>query len=201
GGQMGRRGLAQEGAEGTEGLLERRVLVVAVNLVEIDPIGAQPPEPLLHLQEDVPTRRAAVEYAARARHEYLGRDHCFLASALECLADDLLGLAHAVAVGGVDEGDTLVESATNDANAVGVILVAPATEGHGAEAEARDLEAAVAELRIVHAGESRPNQPPAAIPCSGSSPGNGRAARPGARSPARAKKVAHLLTSSPTGAQ
>jgi hypothetical protein len=55
--------------------------------------------------------------------------------AFERLADDLLGFAGGVDVGGVDEVDAGVERAVDDADRVVVVGVAPGAEHHRAEAE------------------------------------------------------------------
>src|SRR5262249_23812577 len=65
-------------------------------------------------------------------------------------ADDLLRFTHRIPVRGVDEGDPFVERTADDPDAVLVVGVAPAPERHGAETDARDLQAAVAERRVVH---------------------------------------------------
>src|SRR5262249_25888084 len=69
--QVAHLALAHEIAERPERLLERRVPVVAMYLVEVDPVRAQPAQALLHLEHDVAARGAAVEHAARAGHEDL----------------------------------------------------------------------------------------------------------------------------------
>ena len=53
----------------------------------------------------------------------------------ERLADDLLGLAGGVDVGGVDEVDPGVERRVDDADRVVVVGVAPGAEHHRAEAQ------------------------------------------------------------------
>ena len=133
-----------------ERLFEWRGPVEAMDLIEVDPVGAQPAQTLLDLQHDVAARDTPIEHTARTRHEHLGCDHRLLAPSLECLADDLFRLPHAVAVGGVDEVDALVERAADDADAVVMVGIAPAAERHGAEAEAGNLEAAAAEASVLH---------------------------------------------------
>src|SRR4029077_11264587 len=153
--QVAHLALADEVAERAERLVERRLPVVAVDLVEFDPVGAQPAQALLHLQEDVPARRAAIEHPTGSGHEDLGGDDGFLAPALERLADDLLRLSHRVAVRGIDEGDALVERAAHDPDALVVVGVPPPSQRHRAEADARDLEAAVPEPDVLHGYAAR----------------------------------------------
>ena len=84
------------------------------------------------------------------RHGHLRRQHDVVAAALERLADDLLGLAGGVDVGGVDEVDPGVQRAVDDADRVVVVGVAPGAEHHRAEAELRDLDAGASERAVVH---------------------------------------------------
>src|SRR5262245_28513809 len=142
--------LPHEVGQCAQGLLEGRVLVVAMDLIQIDPVGAESPKALVDLQEDVAARRATIEDPTRPGHEDLRRDHRLLAPALERLADDLFRLPHPIAVRRVDEGDALVERAADDADAVVVVGIAPPTERHRAETDARDLETAVSESKVLH---------------------------------------------------
>ena len=64
-----------------------------------------------------------------------------VAAALESFADDLLGLALGVDVGGVDEVDAGVERAVDDADGLVVVGVAPGAEHHRAEAHLADRDA------------------------------------------------------------
>jgi hypothetical protein len=106
-----------------------------VDLVEVDPVGAEPPQRVLDRPDDPAPRAAAAVRVLAHRHEELGREHDVVAPALERLADDLLRLAGGVDVGGVDEVDAGAERAVDDADRVIVIGVAPGAEHHRAEAE------------------------------------------------------------------
>ena len=89
------------------------------------------------------------------RPEALRRDDELVAAALQPAAEDLLGAAgggevaaERVHVGRVEEGDALLVGVIEDrARAVLVDLEA---EGHGAEADAGDLEAGAAETNVLH---------------------------------------------------
>jgi hypothetical protein len=76
----------------------------------------------------------------------LGREHDVVAPVLQRLADDLLGLAARVHVGGVDEVDPRVEGAVDDLDRVVVVRVAPAAEHHGAEAQRAHLHTGSSEI-------------------------------------------------------
>src|SRR5262249_27757402 len=62
--QVAHLALSHEIGQGAERLLEGCVLVVAVDLIQIDPVGAQSPQALLDLQEDVAAPCPALEYAS-----------------------------------------------------------------------------------------------------------------------------------------
>jgi hypothetical protein len=64
----------------------------------------------------------------------------------ESLADDLLGLALGVDVGGVDEVDARVQGSVDDPDRVVVVGVAPGAEHHGAEAQGTDFDTGAAEV-------------------------------------------------------
>jgi hypothetical protein len=72
-----------------------------------------------------------------------GQDHVVAAPAGQRLADDLLGLAARVDVGGVDEVDAGVERAVDDLDRPIVVGLAPGAEHHRAEAEGADLHPGV----------------------------------------------------------
>src|SRR3954471_18885248 len=88
----------------------------AVDLVEVDVVGAEPPQRVLDRVDDPASGAAALVGVLAHRHEELRREHDVVTAALEGLPDDLLGLAGRVDVGGVDEVDALVEGAVDDAD-------------------------------------------------------------------------------------
>jgi len=132
-----------------------------VELVEIDVVGAQPPEGGVDGIEHVLSRSPAVPRPLAHRPAALGGHDELVAAALEPAPHDLLGAtrgleaaAHRVDVGGVEERDAARRGAIEDR--AGRRLVALQAEGHGAETEARDGEAGAAEADVAHAvGEYR----------------------------------------------
>ena len=129
-----------EVAQRAERLVDVGVGLGAVDLVQVDPVGSQPPERVLHLRDDPAPRVAALVGVVAHRAVDLGGQHDVVAPAAgQRLADDLLGLAARVHVGGVDEVDAGVERAMDDADALVVVGVAPGAEHHRAEAERADL--------------------------------------------------------------
>jgi hypothetical protein len=93
-----------EVGEGAEGFLCVGAGVVAVDLVDVDPVGVQAPQRVLDL------------LASGARRP------------------DDLGLALGVDVGGVDDVDPGVYGTVDDADRLVVVGVAPGAEHHRAEA-------------------------------------------------------------------
>ena len=89
---------------------------------------------------------------------HLRREHDLLAPAAalrEPAADDLLGLAAAVAVGGVEEVDPALEGAVHDREAVGLARLRP--EVHRAEAQRAHEQASTSEMAVVHGGTLCPD--------------------------------------------
>jgi hypothetical protein len=81
---------------------------------------------------------------------HLGGEHHVLAAALEGLADDLLGLAGGVDVGGVDEVDPGVERGVDDADRLVVVGLTPGAEHHRAEAQLADRDAGASQWAVLH---------------------------------------------------
>jgi hypothetical protein len=134
--------------ERLHGLLDGRRAIRPVRDVEIDVVGAEAPQALLHLVRDrllaeIPVDRPAVvveEVAALPGvpdDPALGRQHHLVAPALDRLADDLLGSALAVRRGRVDQGDTLVERGPDRGDRLRLVGAAPhpASDGPGPETD------------------------------------------------------------------
>jgi hypothetical protein len=158
---LGREGRAAEGAdlpgvhevgERGESFLDVGRGVGAVDLVQVDPVGSQPPQALLGLRQDPAPRVAAAVAALAHLKVHLGGQHDLVAAALQRLAGDLLGLAArlAVHVGGVHEVDPLAEGGVDDPDAVVMVGVAVSAEHHGPQAVGAHLDAGAAEGAVVH---------------------------------------------------
>ena len=149
--------LVHEVAERRQRLLDVGARIGAVDLVEVDPVGAQPPQRVLDRAHD-PAARAALLVGVLAHRavELGGEDDVVAPAAGERLADDLLGLALPVDVGGVDEVDPGVERRVDDPDRLVVIGVAPRAEHHRAEAELADGDAGASQLAMLHGCSSSP---------------------------------------------
>ena len=142
-----------EVAQGAERLVDVAGGIGTVDLVEVDPVGLQPPQAGLHLLHDpaagVP---APVGTVAHREMDLGGDDDAVAAAARQRPAHDLLGLTAGVRVGGVDEVDAGVEGPVDDPGRLLMVGVAPAAEHHGAEAQGAHLDAGAAEGTHLHGG-------------------------------------------------
>ena len=112
--------------------------------------GSTATQACLDLFEDCSSREAPVIGLGSHGEEHLGCENCIPTPASQRLADDLFGLSAGVPVGRIDEVDTGFERCVDDANAVGMIGVAPGAEHHGAEAERGDFNVSGSKIAIVH---------------------------------------------------
>ena len=102
--------LAHEVLHRAHGLLERRLRVEPVALVDVDVVGAQAPEARVARLHHVLAREPAVVGPLARRPEHLRREHDVLPrDALERAPEQLLRLAERVDVGGVERLDARVE--------------------------------------------------------------------------------------------
>jgi hypothetical protein len=132
-------------------LLDVGVRVRPVDLIEVDVVGLQAAQRVLHLGHDPAPRVAPLVGIIAHRLVHLGRQDDVVAAPLECLAHDLLGLAVGVGVGGVNEVDPRVKRLVDDADRVVVVGVADGPEHHRAQCVGTDLHAGPAKGAVVHA--------------------------------------------------
>ena len=149
-------------------LLDRRQIVLAVDLVEVDIVGAEPLQALLYRIHDMAARRAAIVRTGAGCAGALGGQHDIGALApgvLHRLAGDLLGEALRVDVGGVDEVDARIQRPGNDGVGVGLPDLADigpdagtgTAKGHGTEADFGDEQARPPKGLITHGKASFEN--------------------------------------------
>ena len=136
------------------GLLQRRVLVVPMALVEVEILDAQPTKRLVHLLVEMfagkpPVVRGRKGPVGFVRPEDLGGQHVgFAREGTEGVAHDRFGSTGAVGVRGVEEVDA---GLVGDSVELGGAVQVPAVEGEpGSEADLRNEESAVTEVAIVH---------------------------------------------------
>jgi hypothetical protein len=138
---------------GTDSLLDRNLRIDAVLIVEIDDVDLEPLEAGIDgVKYVLPVAAHAEELALRAADvaELRGQEH-ILAAARDRLSDQLLVVAGAVHVGGIDEVAAGIEKVMDHANRLRVTLAARSVElahAHGAEAERRDAKPLSAELTL-----------------------------------------------------
>src|SRR5262244_2342056 len=123
--------------ERAQGFLDRGLRVRAMQLVKVDPIGAQPPQARLDRVHDVAPRRPLELAGVVHRHAELAREHDRFALLAENSSKPLLRAAFvAVAVGGVDQVDAELDRLAYDAarrrkiDAAAEIVAAEADDGH-----------------------------------------------------------------------
>jgi hypothetical protein len=138
--------LGDQPGQGAGGLLDERARVDPVLVVQVDVVGAEPPEGALGRGAHV--GRAAVGDAGAAAsvgdEAELGGHHDLVTAAPDRLADEFLAVERAVDLGGVDVGHAQVQRAVDGADRLGVIE-APAAgvgpgHGHGAQADPGDVQ-------------------------------------------------------------
>ena len=142
---------AHEVGQRAERLVDVGVLLGPVDLVQVDPVGAEPAQAVLDFAHDPAARVAELVRVVAHRAVHLGREHDVVAPAAgSALPDDLLGLAARVDVGGVDEVDARVERAVDDPDALVVVrlpqapnIIAPRQSGLTLTPVGRGYEAAL----------------------------------------------------------
>ena len=129
--------LPHEIVERAQRLLDRRLLIWPVQLVEVDPVGAQPLQARLDRMHDVTPRRTAQLARIVHRQAELGCEHDLLALVTENASERLFRTAFvAVAVRGVDQVDAEVDRLVHDAlrrrkiDTAAEIVAAEPDDGH-----------------------------------------------------------------------
>jgi hypothetical protein len=145
-------------AEGLQGLLERCRVVVAVHLVQVDVVGAEPPEAVVDLGHDRLARQASAVGAWPHRVAQLGRDDDVVpvGEVAQRPPEDLLARPLRVHVRGVEEVDPGVQCVLDQRSArllaerpdrvpaVGLAI------GHRPDRDGRHVETGGAELAVLH---------------------------------------------------
>jgi len=123
--------------------------VIAMELVEVDPVGLEAPERVLDGAHDVAARAAFQLLGVVHDHAELRRQHDLLAPVAEHLAHQRLrAAALAVDVGGVEERDAEVDRLVDDL--ARRLEVEAAAEVVAAEADDRDPQARLPQIARLH---------------------------------------------------
>jgi hypothetical protein len=190
--------------ERREGLLDRRRLVPAVNLIEVDVFSLQSLQRSIERAYQVDARVSAIVWAGAHRVVAFGREDEPIAFPAQPAPDDLLGATvrlrdarNRIHVGGVDEVDPALGRDVHDR--VGRPFVGLGPEGHRPENDARDAHPGASELGDGHRGGDRlhaglPRRPLAETPAGR----NFRSER--LRSSNRGVRLFRSVRSSPPGA-
>src|SRR5204862_6411839 len=141
-----------------ERFLDRRLVIPAMDLVEVDIIHAEPVQAGVDLAHDCFARQAAAVRTGAHPAIYLGRnDHLVAAGEiLDSPSEDLLAAAERITVRGVEEIDAAFECLLDEragfllGEAPGMVAAIGGAVAHAAEADTRDVEAGAAELHIFH---------------------------------------------------
>ncbi len=146
-GEVGHAGVADlagpdQLVQGAEHLLDGGGGVEGVQLEEVEVVGAEAAQGGVDGGGEAGAGGAGVVGAVAGGQAGLGGDQHLVAAALDRPAEDLLGGAVGVDVGGVEEGDAGVDGDVEQAAGLGLVggapgaeQRAPAAEGAGAEGE------------------------------------------------------------------
>ena len=122
-----------------------------MNLIKVDIVGPKATQGVFDGSREPASRAAALVGIVAHRRECLGGEHDVVSPAFQRLADDLLGLALAVPVGGVDEVDAEVERPVDDPGALVVIGIGQLSEHHRAKTVGADHYPGPAQRTVTHA--------------------------------------------------
>jgi hypothetical protein len=133
--------------------------VDAVLVEKVDRIDLEPPERRLRHRADV--LGPAVHGAGAELHAELGRDHDLAPDGRERLANQLFVRERTVRLGGVEEGDTMVDGRPDELDHLRAIRRCAVREAHAhaAQADGRDLQPALSKLTLLHRPLLRPTGP------------------------------------------
>ena len=140
-------------ASAPDRLLDRRVRIDPVLVVEVDVVGTEPPERSLEGGADV--GRGAVEVARTTasvgEHAELGGQHHLVAATPDGPADEFLVGERPVDLGGVDQRHPQIERTVDGADGLVVVRAGSGVGGghaHGAEADSGNRQ--TAQIDVLH---------------------------------------------------
>src|SRR5271166_4697843 len=137
--------MPHEIVERAQRLLDRRARIRRVDLIQIDPVGAQPAQAVLHLAHDVAARSADLHAFIVHRHAELGGEYDPLAVVAEDLAQACLrSAALAIGIGGVEQRDAEIKRLVD--HLAGRLEVDAAAEIVAAQTDHRHAQTGCAEI-------------------------------------------------------
>ena len=144
--------------EGFDGLLDRGAAIPAMDLVEVDVVGAESAQAGIDLGEDRLARQPGGVVPASHGREHLRGDHHLVAAreVRDRAPDDRLARAEGVGVGGVEEVDAVLDRLPEERSArlfvqrPGVGALIGCTEAHAAQAQGGYIQSGPSELHILH---------------------------------------------------
>ncbi len=170
---------AHQLVEGGDGLPQRDLRVGLVRQVEVDAVGAEPPQAGLDLLADVARRQPLVPGSRPDPVAHFGGEHDLVARlpARQPAADHLLRAAEPVGVGGVEQGDPGLQRRIHERERRRLVIPPADQLGSGAdtaevaaaERDHRHLGAPAAQADVAHASTLLDSDP-------GLGPAPGRAA-------------------------
>ncbi len=153
--------LPHEHIESCQAFLDRRHGIDIVQLIEVDVVDLQPSQAPFDAVYDMRPRIACLVWTCPHRSAHLGGDdHVFApdTQVLERPAENFLGDAAGIDVGGIYEVDAMVEGTRDQALSVFLLDIAHvgpdslAAEGHRPEAKLRNEKTSISERVIFHDG-------------------------------------------------
>jgi hypothetical protein len=143
--------VAHQVIQGAQGLFHRRPLVDGMDLIQVEVVGAEPPQARLARLDDVVARGAQVVRPVTHRTVQLGGQQDLAAARPDRLAEDLLGQARGVDIRGIEEIDPALEADVHhprclvDSDRAHAGVAARAAERHRPQCQSRHPQAAASQ--------------------------------------------------------
>jgi hypothetical protein len=139
---------ANQVADGADGLGQRRIVEIAMQIIDVDVVGREPAQAVIARLHDPAARESAIMRRLGHHVAHLGRHDPPLAMRGDGRTGDGLGDAVRVNVGGIDEIDSRIERGVDDP--LRGCSVGPVAEHHRPQTKHRYLEVAAAEFPVLH---------------------------------------------------
>ncbi len=140
--------LAHQVIHGAQRRLHRCQGIELMHEIEVQAVGAQPPQAVLHGLDDVPPRQAARVHVLPHPAAHLGGDHQFVPTATYQLAQDLFRAPARVGVGRIEKVDPDLAAPAEHRGRGLFVRIAP--KGHRTKAQRGNLYARLAQYSVFH---------------------------------------------------